>query len=297
MRDMPWGVEIEAGYLRVCRVAGRAGRIRLAARHCVALAPGALRPALKDANVKDAAAVRTAVIEACRAVGCRGWVGVALPDAAFSLRSLLTEAVPAARADARRFLAWQARELLPFPPDEARVDYLPPFPGPEGRLRVPCLFAREQVIREYEALLEGAGLRAARIDARSVCLAQAGGSHPPAGASGLLALLEDRSTLLVMQDGRPRFWRNLPYGRTEWAGGGRLRALRELADSLAFCEAEGIPPLGGLAVGGDDGTGRDLLSALGEWLGLPVRPLEVPVRDAERVEPWGAAMGAALSPW
>lgn len=299
--EMAWGVDIEGGRLRLCQATGRSGRIRLTARREADLPAGAIQPSIKDANLKDSARVLASLQEVCRQAGCRGWVGVALPDAVFNLRSLVTEAVPASRPEAQRFLAWQARELLPFPADEARVDFLPPQPIPDGRFRVVCLFARDQVIQEYERLLEAAGLRAAVVDARSVCLAQAGLAETPDGILGLLSIRDDRSTFLLLEDGQPRFWRNLPGG-TDWAGGSRPRALRELADSITYCqEAEGIGRLRSLTVEIGGSAGRDLLGTLQEWLDLPIRSLQLGAQafatDPGEHGTWGAAIGAAIRPW
>jgi len=293
---MAWGMEIEAGRIRICRAEARGGRIRIRARREVTLPPGAIQPSLKEANLKDAAAVRSGLQAACRELRCRGWVGVALPDAAFSLRRLATDAVPSVPADARRFLAWQARELLPFPAEEARLDFLPPRPAPDGRLQVVCLLARERVIREYETLLEEAGLAVAVLDARSTSLAQAG-TAPSTGLAALLSIQAERSTLLLLEDGQPRFWRMLAYGRADWEGARRLKASRELADSLTYCEErEGLGRPGGLVVEGDGARGEELLGALEGWLGLPVSPLRLPLDGAD-LDDWGAAIGAAIRPW
>lgn len=300
---MAWGVEIQAGRIRLCQAVHRGGRIRVAVRREVELAAGAIQPSLKESNLKDPGAVQGPLRDACRQLNCRGWVGVALPDAALSLRGLVTEAVPPAPADAQRFLAWQARDLLPFPVDEARVDFLPPQAAPDGRLRVICLFARARVIREYESLLEAAGLQAAVVDARSVCLALAGGlAGSGDGIAGLLSLQDDHSTFLVLENGQPRFWRILSYGRAEWGGESGRKALRELADSIAYCEeSEGIGRLRDLAVEGSGDRKRDVLPTLEGWLSLPARPLDLGPRgeagDAEGLEPWGAAIGAAIRPW
>jgi len=293
---MGWGMDIEAGRIRICRAEARGGRIRVLARREVALPPGAIQPSLKEANLKDVSALRTDLQAACRELRCRGWVGVALPDAAFLLRRLATDAVPSAPADARRFLAWQARELLPFPAEEARLDFLPPQSAPDGRLQVVCLLARERVIREYESLLEEAGLAVAVLDARSTSLAQAGAT-PPTGPAALLSIQAERSTLLLLEGGRPRFWRLLAYGRADWGSARRLKAFRELADSLAYCEErEGIGRPDRLTLEGGGEHGDELLGPLEGWLGLPVSPMRLPL-DAADLDGWGAAIGAAIRPW
>jgi len=297
---MGWGVEIEAGRVRVCQAALRGGQLRLGRRAEALLPPETVQPGLKEPNLKGPAALRSALQECCAKTGCRGWVGLALPDAVFSLRTVTSETLPPDRAEARRFLAWQAKELLPFPAEEARLDFLSPEPAPEGRLRVTCLVARERVVREYEELVEQAGLRVALLDSASLSLTAA--APLPAAPIGLLNLREERSTFLLLEGARPRFWRILPYGRADWTGADRTRALRDLADSIAYCEQAG--PAGALSRLDVHGAGepwQELASVLEGWLRLAVAPLRLGADAAgtapDGLAPWAAVAGTGARPW
>jgi hypothetical protein len=190
-------------------------------------------------------------------------------------------------------LKWQARALLPFPAEEIRLDFASPIRGKDGRLRVPCLMARERILREYETALAAAGLHVAALDAHSLCVAHAVPQRFPGGSAALLSAGGPHTTLLVVHEGRPCFWRTLAGGTGEWEGDGRERLLREVADSIAFCrEAEGTGPLQGLLLDGwgelADGTAR----ALGEWLEIPASAVKLRPRTGDWTY-WGAPLGAA----
>lgn len=300
---MAWGLEIDPDALRICRAELRQGGVRLRRRAEVAVPVGLIRPSQRDGNVADAAALTGLLREAARMAGCRGWVRVALPDPVFILRTLASDELPGRREDAQRFLRWQAREMLPFPAEEARLDFLPLGPGPDGRVRAVCLAARERTLAEYERILAESGLRPAALDARSITLAQAASeSLGGNGTAALLAVGRTWTTLLVVQDARPRFWRILHEGSPGWTGAGLPRLAREVADSLTFCrESEGIGPVVGMTLAGLGARTGEVLPTVGEWLGIPVTALDLgaTLRTGDRPEdlaPWGAAMGAAIRP-
>jgi Tfp pilus assembly PilM family ATPase len=255
-------------------------------------------------NLPDPGTLAPLLTKLCRDLGCRGWVGLALPDEVLSLRSVLTEQVPARPTEARRFLRWQARDLLPFPAEEARLDFLPGLATPDGRQRIVCLMARERVLAEYERLLSEAGLQAARVDARSVMLAQAASRRLGQRAAGVVAFGAGRMTLLVVEEARPRFWRTLAVAEPLEAQE-RERVIREVADSLAFSrEAEETQPVQELLLDGPESLTEGLAAELGEWLEIPVSPLQPAafglgggVARIPDVARWGAVIGAAVAPW
>jgi type IV pilus assembly protein PilM len=299
---MPWGLEIESDRLRLCRAELRGGRLALRRRAEVPVPAGLIRPALKEPNVGDAAALAGLLRGLCAPVGCRGWVRVALPDPVFTLRNLTTDALPTNRAEARRFLRWQAKELLPFPAEEARLDFLPGAPGADGRPRAICLLARDRVLTEYEQCLGQAGLQAAVLDARSISLAQAASAGLGPGPAALLVVTAAWTTLLLVQAGQPRFWRLLPAGQPAWGDGDRARLLREVADSLAFArEAEALGAIAAVTVAGMGPRTTEIAAALADWLAVPVRPLDLAAalgagEPPEALTPWGAALGVAIRP-
>ncbi|HYL81062.1 MAG TPA: pilus assembly protein PilM [Candidatus Acidoferrum sp.] len=297
---MAWGLEIDSEVLRLCRAEMRRGQLSLRRRAEVALPTGLIRPSLKEGNVSDPAALAGLLRELRTQAGCSGWVRLALPDSIFMLRTLATEALPDSREEARKFLRWQARDLLPFPSEEVRLDYLPSGTGPDGKLQATCLMARDRILAEYEQALRDAGLGAAALDARSVSLAQAASAGLEGGTVGLLGITQTRSTLLVVQAGQPRLWRILRGGGSAWTGDDRDRLVREVVDTVSFYrESEGIQPLEKFLLAGPSPLAAEVASALGDWLEAPISLLDL--RTALRAEGhpddlvhWGAAIGAAI---
>ena len=299
---MAWGLEIEPEMLRLCRADLTRGRLQLRRRGEVAVPSGLIRPSQKDGNVADTTALSTLLSDLCRNAGCQGWVRVALPDPVFSLRTLASDELPAKREDAQRFLRWQMRELLPFPADEARLDFLPLGSGSDGRARAVCLVARDRILAEYERALAEAGLRIALLDARCITLAQAASEPLQRGTAGLLAVGRTWTTLLLMREGQPRFWRTLHEGVQGWTGGDRPRLFREVADSLTFCqESDGLEPVEEVALAGAGAWIAEVASALTEWLEIPVTALDLCAALRTEGHPddlaqWGPAIGAAIRP-
>jgi Tfp pilus assembly PilM family ATPase len=300
-----WGIEIASDVMRLCRADAREGRIRLSAAVEAPVPSGLIQPSLKERNLFDPAALTTPLRELAARVGCRGWVRLALPDPVFLLRSVSCQEIPANRAEARQFLRWQIREAIPFPGEDARVDYLSGQTGPDGHVRAACLIARDRILTEYEALLESAGLRAALLNARSVALAQAASASLPDRPRAFIGGNGARTTLLLTQDGRPRVWRIL-IGQGRLGGESDRRFFREVSDSLTyFQESEGVGPVEEVLVAGLGARTPEIVSALAEWLDLPVTPLDLaPVLSArpagtgphDDLTAWGAAIGAAIAP-
>lgn len=302
---MAWGLEIAADRVRLCRADLRRGRIQLRRAAESPLPAGAVRASVKDANVSDAAALTKALHGLVRRAGCRGWVRLALPDPVFILRTLATDELPEERTAARRFLAWQARDLLPFPAEHARLDFLRAGSGSDGRLRLTCLMSNGRVLAEYERILHDVGLLPAVMDARSVALAQAASVLLTFPSVGLLTADGGRATLLVLHEGRPRLWRIL--AADDGAGGNGVRLIREVADSVAyFQETEDLGPLQHFFVHGMGSRTAEIASGLNRWLEVNVSVLdlsealasgEAPRGLADELTRWGAALGAAIRPW
>jgi Tfp pilus assembly PilM family ATPase len=302
---MAWGLEIAADRVRLCRADLRRGRIQLRRAAEAPLPAGAVRASVKDANVSDAAALTTALHRLVRRAGCRGWVRLALPDPVFILRTLATDELPEDRTAARRFLAWQARDLLPFPAEHARLDFLRAGSGSDGRLRLTCLISNGRVLAEYERILHNVGLLPAVTDARSVALAQAASALLAFPSVGLLTADGGRATLLVLHEGRPRLWRIL--AADDGAGGNGVRLIREVADSLVyFQETEDLGQLQHFFVHGMGSRTTEIASGLNRWLEVDVSVLdlsealtsgEAPRGLTDELTQWGAALGAAIRPW
>jgi Tfp pilus assembly PilM family ATPase len=299
---MAWGLEIQPDRLRLCRATRTRDRLRIARQAEVPVPPGLVQPSLSAPNLPDGPALAALLARLARDLGCRGWVHAALPDEVFALRSVVTEALPADRSEATRYLRWQARELLPFPAEEARLDFLPGPRQADGRRRIACLLARERVLAEYERLLSEARLEAARVDAGTITLAQALSARLGQRTAVLLAFGPRRLTLLVLEDDCPRFWRTLKIAEP-MAEADRQQLLREVADSLAFCrQSEGVGAVEELLLDGPEELTSGLATELTEWLEIPVSAARAaadlqPTGAGAAAARWGAAIGAAVAPW
>jgi Tfp pilus assembly PilM family ATPase len=299
---MAWGLEIDGEVVRLCRAEFRRGHLNLRRRAEVPLPAGLVRPSLKETNVSDPAALAGLLRDLRTQTGCAGWVRVSLPDSIFLLRTLVTEALPEARVEARKFLRWQARDLVPFPAEEVRLDYLPAGPGADGGLQTICLMARDRILAEYEQALADSGLRVAVLDARSVSLAQAASAGLGGGTVGLMGITPARTTLLVVQGGQPRHWRILTEGELAWTGDNRDHLVREVVDTVSFYrESEGIQPLDKFILAGPSALAGEVASALGEWLEPPISLLDLRTALGAEGHPddlvhWGAAIGSAIRP-
>jgi type IV pilus assembly protein PilM len=299
---MAWGLEIDSETLRLCRADLTRGRLHLRRRAEVAVPSGLIQPSQKDGNVTDAAALSGLLRDLRRTAGCQGWVRVALPDPVFSLRSFASDELPPKREEAQRFLRWQMRELLPFPAEEARLDFLPLGAGQDGRVRAVCLVARDGILGEYERALTEAGLRASVLDARCITLAQVATEALRPETAGLLAVGKTWTTLLLVREGRPRFCRTLHVGVEAWTGAYRPRLFREVADSLTFCqESDGLEAVEEVVLAGAGAWTAEAASALTDWLGIPVTVLDLCTALRTEGHPddlaqWGPAIGAAIRP-
>jgi Tfp pilus assembly PilM family ATPase len=251
-------------------------------------------------------------------------VRVAVSDLSIRIRILGVEAMPAGREEALRYILWRLGPELGFPPEEARVDYLPLPPGPgETGMRLLCAAASAKVIGQYEALLAQAGLAVSGIAPSSVLLFNLfeGYFLPPAlrlERPLLLNIGHRCSTLVMAWNGAPVFWRSLPSGGAEFiqAGNepadpeleqrerrlGAKRVLQDLLDSIAFCAEEvGVERPDRLILAGGLAGNPRVIDLLKQKVGIPVEVLNPEAvfkgggsEGNGRWVGWSAALAAAL---
>lgn len=301
---MAWGLEIAADRLRLCSASPTHAGAHIRAGGEIGLPPSLIVPSFTRTNLPDPPRLARFLTRLASVLGCRGWVRAVLPDEVFSLRTILSDEISVGATETRRYLRWRARELLPFGPEETRLDYLAGVARREGGLRFPCLFARDSVLLEYERLLERAGLRAVRIDARSITLAQTASRGLGVGTRALLTLRPGRLTLLILEDGRARFWRTVALPQS-LEGPALVRVHREVEDSILFCQqSEGTNSVQEVLVDGPRPLAQRVVEGLAAWLDVPVATLNTEsfgkltgASAAEQITLWGPAIGAAVSPW
>jgi hypothetical protein len=123
------------------------------------LPAGALVPSAVEANLVNVAAVKAAVTTVCDRLRSRDEdVALILPDTVIRVFVQHFEEFPRSEAEAEPMLRWKLKKSVPFEADETLISYMRQAPRESG-IDVVTALARLRIIREYESLVEGIGLR------------------------------------------------------------------------------------------------------------------------------------------
>jgi type IV pilus assembly protein PilM len=151
------------------------------------LPPAALVPSAVEANVINASALKTAMANIVSRLRARDQeVALILPDPVIRVFVQHFDEFPRSPQEAIPMLRWKLKKSIPFEADETVISYMRQPPREDG-VDIVTALARLRIVREYEALAEGANL------------------HPGVILSSSLAaisLLEDaKATLLARVSG------------------------------------------------------------------------------------------------
>jgi hypothetical protein len=91
-------------------------------------------------------------------------VALAVPDAVGKVSLLRFEKVPPRRRDLDELIRWQVRKAAPFRIEDAQVSYVQVMKNADGSTEFVVVLARKDIIREYEAVCEEAGVQAGIVD-------------------------------------------------------------------------------------------------------------------------------------
>jgi type IV pilus assembly PilM-like protein len=123
------------------------------------LPAGALVPSAVEANIVNVAAVKAAVATVCERLRARDEdIALVLPDTVIRVFVQHFEEFPRSAAEAEPMLRWKLKKSVPFEADETLISYMRQAPRESG-IDVVTALARLRIIREYESLAEGIGLR------------------------------------------------------------------------------------------------------------------------------------------
>ncbi|HYL63679.1 MAG TPA: pilus assembly protein PilM [Candidatus Methylomirabilis sp.] len=152
-----------------------------------ALAPGSLTPSAVEANITNATALKAAVASVCNRLRAKEEsVALILPDPVIRVFVQHFDEFPRSPEEAEPMLRWKLKKSVPFEVDETLISYMRQAPRESG-VDVVTALARLRIVREYESLLESAGL------------------HPGVVLSASLAAIslvdESRPTLLARVSG------------------------------------------------------------------------------------------------
>lgn len=122
------------------------------------LPPAALVPSAVETNIVNPAALKTALAGVCSRLSAREEsIALILPDPVIRVFVQHFEDFPRSREEAEPMLRWKLKKSVPFEVDETLVSYMRQPPRETG-VDVVTALARLRIIREYESLIEAAGL-------------------------------------------------------------------------------------------------------------------------------------------
>lgn len=122
------------------------------------LLAGAIAPSAVETNLKDAAAVRAAVVRVFERLHARGQeLALLLPDPVIRVFVLHFDEFPRAPGEAIPMLRWKLKKSVPFEAEETLISYMRQAPRDEG-VDIVTGLARLRIVREYELLVEAVGM-------------------------------------------------------------------------------------------------------------------------------------------
>jgi type IV pilus assembly protein PilM len=123
------------------------------------LPPAALVPSAVETNVINASALKTAMANIVGRLRARDQdVALILPDPVIRVFVQHFDEFPRSAQEALPMLRWKLKKSIPFEADETVISYMRQPARAEG-VDVVTAVARLRIVREYEALAEGANLR------------------------------------------------------------------------------------------------------------------------------------------
>jgi len=153
------------------------------------LKPGMIVPSAVDTNIADAAGVREAMIRACNKIHAgREQAALLLPDPVIRIFVQHFDNFPRSSAESIPLLQWRLKKSVPFDMTDTMFSYVRQA-SKDGGVDIVATIARQRVIREYEDLVEAAGLHAGIVTGSSLASLALLDSQTPS----LVARISDRT--------------------------------------------------------------------------------------------------------
>jgi type IV pilus assembly protein PilM len=189
----------------------RDSSLSLTAHAAEALPHGAVTPSLTAANIeqpRNVAAVLRRVLD--RLGGRPKRVALAVPDSIAKVSFLRFEKVPERPQDLDELVRWQVRKSAPFRVEDAQLTYVPGLRSDDGSTEFVVVMARKDIVREYEAVCEEAGVQAGIVDLATfnVINAVLAGAEPPREDWLLVHVTPEDATMAILRAEHLVFFRS-----------------------------------------------------------------------------------------
>ena len=225
------GLEIDQEYISAVELESEGKEVILKKSGKVELPPLLVTPSLREENISDVEKFKAAIKNLFDNTGISGkQMTVAIPDASVKITFLEFEDIPKERGKIIELIKWNLKKALPFPSDEAVVDYqIIDTPSDKSRLyRLVIALMRKSVLEQYENLLSGCRLIHNVIIPSSLASYNLyHGCFLETPICALLTVSQKRITVMIAKQGKPCFHRNKEID-------GERDALREISASLNY---------------------------------------------------------------
>jgi type IV pilus assembly protein PilM len=204
-------VEIARHRVSAAAVAFRDGSLSITAHATEPLLPGAVVPSLNAPNITDSKAVVAALRRVFERIGTRPKrVALAIPDSVAKVSILRFEKVPQRTHDLDELVKWQIRKAAPFRLDDAQLSYMPGLKAADGSTEFVVVIARKDIVREYEAACEEAGVHAGVVDLSTLNVINAvlAGAQAPGDDWLLVHVTPEDATMAILRGDSLVFFRN-----------------------------------------------------------------------------------------
>jgi Tfp pilus assembly PilM family ATPase len=203
-------VELASHRVSAASLEFRGGQPVIAAHAVEPLPAGLLVPSLTGENIRNRAAVLTALGRVFERIGGRPRrIGLIIPDLVAKVSLVRFEKIPPRAQDLYQLVRWQVRKTAPFPIEDAQVSYVRGLHAPDGQEFIVSL-ARRTVVEEYERLCADAGAHAGLIDLATFNVINAVLAAParPAADWLLVNVATDYASIAIMRGEHLIFFRN-----------------------------------------------------------------------------------------
>ena len=163
------------------------------------LPPGSISPSAVETNITNTNAVKTAIANAFQRLKASDEdAALLVPDPVVRVFVQHFDQFPRSSQEAVPMLRWKLKKSVPFEADETLISYMRQAPR-EGGVDVVTALGRLRIIREYEALVEGTGIRPGVVISSSLAATSLLEDHRPA----LLARVSGSSlTTAIVREGQ-----------------------------------------------------------------------------------------------
>jgi Tfp pilus assembly PilM family ATPase len=120
------------------------------------------------------------------------------------------EKVPQRTHDLDELVKWQIRKAAPFRLDDAQLSYMPGLKAADGSTEFVVVIARKDIVREYEAACEEAGVHAGVVDLSTLNVINAvlAGAQAPGDDWLLVHVTPEDATMAILRGDSLVFFRN-----------------------------------------------------------------------------------------